>query len=152
MHGKKTLLMLVLAAIILPNRYWKRRRSFLEETARSLAWSASALVSPKVINYKALNTLTRIIPMNAIKTLAKVETECQSTSTDVQKRFKDVPKFYFSLNVEQGLQDTEMDEWKKRTDAVTHTRKYLKGEDTNKKVDSVVQALQTRPVRLKASG
>lgn len=104
---------------------------------------------PKVTDLKKSTTLTKIIPINAINALAKVATECQNASREVGNRFKDVPDFYFRFNVEQGLQDTEMDEWENQNDVVVHTRAYLL--DASESVDKAVKALHARPRRLKAS-
>jgi patatin-like phospholipase/acyl hydrolase len=100
----------------------------------------------KVNEITKSNIFTNIIPVPTIKALVKLATEAEQASNEVEEHFKKVPDFFFRLNVEQGMQTIEMDEYKERAKIVTHTREYLKTQ--NERLDKVVRSLRTRPQKL----
>ncbi|KAF9634920.1 hypothetical protein BFW01_g5815 [Lasiodiplodia theobromae] len=68
-------------------------------------------------------------------------TESGNTAEEMEQRYEDAPDFYFRFDVDQGLQNVGLDEWKQLGAVKTHTIAYTMETNVNKKIDKVVGKL-----------
>ena len=62
----------------------------------------------------------------------------------LKERYKNLPGVYHRLNVERGLEDVSLDEWKKLGEVKTHTLAYLNRHEISREVDEIVEILVGR--------
>jgi predicted acylesterase/phospholipase RssA len=106
---------------------------------------------PKVIGLAESDGFQKILPQNLIKVLKDIATDCEGVSEQIGSRFTEWTNFYFRFNVDRGLQDVSLAEWKKLEEVKTHTNKYLEQHDIDRKVDFLVNVLQDQPAVLPAA-
>jgi len=58
-----------------------------------------------------------------------------------KERYKNCPGLYHRLNVERGLEDVSLEEWKKLGEVKTHTTAYLRRDEVSNDIDVIVTAL-----------
>ncbi|KAF8532807.1 acyl transferase/acyl hydrolase/lysophospholipase, partial [Trichophaea hybrida] len=85
----------------------------------------------------------RLLPTKVITVLKGLATDSERASEGFEKRFGNIPGFYFRLNVEQGIQGITLEEWKKLDDIAAHTNQYLLKERVSQEVDKLVNVLAT---------
>jgi hypothetical protein len=105
----------------------------------------------KVIGLADSDAFHKTSPHNLIEVLKGIATDCEGLSEQIASRFTEWSNFYFRLNVDQGLQDVSLAEWKKLAEVKTHTDNYLGLHDVDKKVDQLVNVLQDQPAVLPAA-
>ena len=88
--------------------------------------------------------LTRNIPLDVVNALANIATDCEQVAADCEHRFPDSEGVYTRFSVEQGMQDVALEEWKKMRVTKTHTDNYLREPHMVRKIDAVVNRLQSR--------
>ncbi|KAJ6587311.1 hypothetical protein B0H10DRAFT_2094124 [Mycena sp. CBHHK59/15] len=80
--------------------------------------------------------------LNTIATVLKnIAMDCERIHEDNARRFRVIPNTYFRLNVLQGLQDLDPQQWEKSTEVLAHTNAYLKMQDTKAKLTDLVKVL-----------
>ncbi|EKM76758.1 hypothetical protein AGABI1DRAFT_44362, partial [Agaricus bisporus var. burnettii JB137-S8] len=84
----------------------------------------------------------RILPTDVIDALRRITTDCESTHEAMLHRFSKLPSTYFRLNVEQGMQEIELSEWEKLSNAEAHTTQYMRKEEVTEKLGSLVSAIR----------
>ena len=84
----------------------------------------------------------QIIPTNIISALRSITTDCEETHEEVLKRFASLPNTYFRLNVEHGMEGIQLSEWEKLSSVEAHTVQYMKREEVDKKLTSLVAAIR----------
>lgn len=80
-------------------------------------------------------------PLKLINALKEMATESDTTAERVQARFRDTNDTYFRFNVDRGLEDIELDEWKHLGSVETYTTGYLQQTTVSCQIDTVVKAL-----------
>jgi hypothetical protein len=105
----------------------------------------------KVAGFDKPGFLQRALPSDLIKVLASMATDTETEEKIANDRYKNYPGLYHRLNVEKGLEEVSLEEWKKLRDVKTHTKAYLRGDEVSNDIDVIVKALagkssQTFPV------
>lgn len=97
-----------------------------------------------VIGFKAPGLLQRALPTDLIKVLVKMATDAEDEASRMKSRFQNCAGLYHRLNVERGLEDVSLEEWKELGKVKTHTVQYLKEDTVNKSIDTIITALVDR--------
>lgn len=100
---------------------------------------------PSVIKLNVDNNIfKRLLPSNIMlaKALIKIATDCESAADEVGNKFSATPGVYYRLNVDRGLEEVSLEEWKKLKDVRIHTLKYLEREDVHGRVVNLVEKLR----------
>jgi hypothetical protein len=97
--------------------------------------------------FKKPNLFQRALQSDLIKVLASMATDTEDEEKLARDRYKSCPGLYHRLNVERGLEEVSLEEWKKLGEIKTHTRAYLRGYDASNDIDAIVKALVGRPLR-----
>lgn len=72
------------------------------------------------------NAFRKWIPIGIISVLKEIATTCNTAAEEVEELFKGVNSVYFRLNVDQGMQNISLQEWKKLEEVANSTNAYLK--------------------------
>lgn len=91
-------------------------------------------VSP-VLEPGRLQRLLIPLPIHVIRSQKDLSTSCEVVAEELEERFYDTPDLYFRFNVEHGLQDVGLDQYKKLDLIGILTRGYLHGFLVRKKVE-----------------
>ncbi|THU91085.1 FabD/lysophospholipase-like protein [Dendrothele bispora CBS 962.96] len=84
----------------------------------------------------------RILPSQLIDTLKNIATDCESVADELASQYGEREEsVYFRFNVTHGVGQISLEEWKKISEIVTHTKAYLQDSRISAYVDSVVQRL-----------
>ncbi|KAG6890171.1 hypothetical protein C0995_010875 [Termitomyces sp. Mi166 len=77
------------------------------------------------------------------KVLGDIATDCENLANRFEKEYGagNKAKTYFRFNVQQGMQDVGLTEWKKLGEVKTHTTQYLKNAVVNAEIDKIVEVL-----------
>jgi len=123
-------------------------RYLIEEAEREFGpmRNVSCIVSigtgkPKVAGFEAPGLFQRALPLDFIKVLASMATDSEAEALAMKARYQNCPGLYHRLNVERGLEEVSLEEWKKLGEVKTHTIMYLKRCDVSDDVDVIVSAL-----------
>jgi hypothetical protein len=126
-------------------------RYLIEEAQREfgLAREVGCIVSigtgkPKVAGFDAPGLFQRALPLDLIKVLVSMATDSEAEASRMKARYQNCPGLYHRLNVERGLEEISLEEWKMLGDVKTHTMEYLRQNDINTDVDVIVDALMGR--------
>ena len=87
----------------------------------------------------------------SIDALKRMATDCEKTEVDMSKKVLKRPGVYFRFNVERGLQEVGMEEWKELGNITSKTNEYLLDHKLDLAVKEVVSQLYTPVAKLKAS-
>jgi hypothetical protein len=99
---------------------------------------------PKVAGFKSPGLFQRALPLDLIKTLASMASESETEALAMMQRFQNCPGLYHRLNVERGLEEVSLEEWKKLGEVKTHTLAYLEGRDISNEVNVIAGSLAGR--------
>jgi len=102
----------------------------------------------EIINIKKPGFLQQIIPIDVIKALKAISTDCEATHEDMLHLFANSPNTYFRLNVEQGMQGIELSEWEKLANVEAHTMQYLRRQEVDRKLHLVGNAIKSPKAQL----
>ncbi|KAL1888426.1 hypothetical protein Sste5346_009543 [Sporothrix stenoceras] len=91
-------------------------------------------------------------PKKLIDALKNMATEADTTAERVQVRFQDTQDTYFRFNVNRGLEDLMLDEWKNLGKVRGYTSAYLNQSVVSSHVDVVVKALVASKVVPRSDG
>jgi hypothetical protein len=86
----------------------------------------------------------KILPTNAIDVLAKIATNANRVSEEMELKCRETPDIYFRFNVEQGLQNITLEEWEKLGEVKKCTTKYLNTVKVSRSIDKLVNILTRR--------
>lgn len=87
-----------------------------------------------------------------VDALKHIATDCETTAQDVNKWFKEKPDVYFRFNVEQGMQDIEMHDYRRLSEVASHTHHYQRREEYSRKLDVAVRKIGEQGKRRGSSG
>lgn len=92
-------------------------------------------------------TAFRIVPMDAIRAIQAIATNCEADADDMYRRLQsylsdNIDDFYVRLNVDRGLQNIRLDKWERLGDVQAFTSDYLVGPETKAKASRAVKGMQ----------
>ena len=96
---------------------------------------------PGTIGLPKPDMFQNLLPTELIHTLKMIATDCETTAIELSKRFIEAPDLYFRFNVTHGAGSISLNEWKKMSDIITHTKVYLEQSTVSGLIDSVVRLL-----------
>ncbi|KAJ7808425.1 hypothetical protein B0H14DRAFT_3762178 [Mycena olivaceomarginata] len=106
---------------------------------------------PHTINVPKPFPLNRLIPLDVIKAIQKIATDCEKEHQSLSHRFDGVDKLYFRFNVEQGMQDIQLNQWEKLGDVVANTRQYMQSQPVVNQLADAVKSLSEKIGRVSAT-
>ena len=83
----------------------------------------------------------KFIPTNVIPGLTGIATDPEDTHEAMLQLFANLPNTYFRLNVDQGMEDIQLSDWKKMRSVGVCTMEYMKKEEVRQDLDSLVNAI-----------
>lgn len=101
--------------------------------------------------YRTPGFFGRLLPTELIDALKKIATDCEETEVDMSKRFLKRPGIYFRFNVEHGLEEVGLEEWKELGNITSKTNEYLLDHKLDLIIKEAVAQLYTPTAKLKAS-
>jgi hypothetical protein len=96
----------------------------------------------KTISIPKPTLFQQVIPIEIIKAMKAIATDCETTAQAIAKRFRNMSNLYFRFNVEQGLQEVTLAQWDQLDKVTAHTRHYLKMQEVDKRIESAVDAIR----------
>jgi len=85
-----------------------------------------------------------MVPVNVIRVMVAMATDCEETARQMEKKFKHLPKTYFRFNVEQGLQNVKLGDWNRMAEVAARTRSYMEMPEVDQRLDTAVKAIRER--------
>lgn len=79
---------------------------------------------PGVIGLRKPDRFQQLLPVNLIKVMQRIATDCEANHQDM-RRNPFLEHKYFRFNVEQGMQGMSLDEWQRMGEVKTHTEQYV---------------------------
>jgi len=76
----------------------------------------------------------QIIPTDVVDALRAIATDCEDTHEHMLLLFAQLPRTYFRLNVEQGMQGMKLSEWERLSKVEAHTAQYLRRKEIEEKL------------------
>jgi len=97
----------------------------------------------RVIGLERPDVFQIMLPTNLIGVLRRIAADCDEESEAMATHLNqgDKPNSYFRLNVNEGLQNVSLAEWKRLNEVETHTVQYLRTNDVRQKVNQMVKLL-----------
>ena len=93
------------------------------------------------VGYAKPNAFQKWLPTSLISVLEKIATDSGKTAEEMESKYKSVPGIYQRFDVDRGLENVSLDEWKRLGEVRLYTKNYTKLELIDKRVDLVVDAL-----------
>jgi predicted acylesterase/phospholipase RssA len=85
-----------------------------------------------------------LLPKNAIDLLKKLATDCEQKAAECEKQYSHLQKLYYRFNVDHGLENMSMADWKMLSTVKAHTKSYLQKPSVGGRLDEVIDVLRTR--------
>jgi len=76
----------------------------------------------------------QIAPTDVVDALRAIATDCEDTHERMQRLFTQLPRTYFRLNVDQGMQRMKPSEWEILSRVEAHTAQYLRRNEIDEKM------------------
>lgn len=76
----------------------------------------------------------RVIPVDVIKELSNMATDCEQTALQMKRRFMNTPDFYFRFNADQAVGGVGLEEWKEVQNMIDQTLAYLQQNHVSKQL------------------
>jgi hypothetical protein len=99
---------------------------------------------PHTINVPKPFLLNRLIPLDVIKAIQRIATDCEKEHQSLAHRFDGVAKLYFRFNVGQGMQDIQLNQWEKLGDVAANTRQYIQSQPVINQLADAVKSLSEK--------
>lgn len=96
---------------------------------------------PDIIGFDKPGQLEKVLPVNLIKTLKNIATNCEDVHRELSNQYSELPGVYFRFNVDHGAGQVSLAEWNKIGEVVTHTKNYLGIPEVSKHIEQVVEGL-----------
>jgi len=94
-----------------------------------------------VTEFKSPGFFQRAIPTALIDALKDMTLDCERVAQRLDERFTERPGIYFRFNVEQGLQNIGLEEWKELGNIKAKTIQYLQDSNSEQRVKAAAHAL-----------
>ena len=95
----------------------------------------------KATTYDKPGVVQKTVPIKLAQVLKSIATNSEITAEEMKRRCRNIPGIYYRLNVDHGLDSIELEEWKRMREVTEHTKNYLKLQDVEQQVESIVEAL-----------
>ncbi|KAI5788779.1 acyl transferase/acyl hydrolase/lysophospholipase [Pyronema domesticum] len=99
---------------------------------------------PKPVYLHRPNFKQKILPTKAIDALARIVTNANRVSEEMEREYCETPDIYFRFNIEQGLQNITLEEWEKLGEVKECTTQYLNTVKVSRSIDKLVNILARR--------
>ncbi|KAJ7811658.1 acyl transferase/acyl hydrolase/lysophospholipase [Mycena leptocephala] len=96
---------------------------------------------PHTIKIPTPSLLKRLFPLDVIKAIKGIATDCEKQHQLSAHHFDPVPHVYFRFNVERGMQDIQLNQWERLGDVAANTRQYLLSHPTQNQLVDAVKSL-----------
>ena len=101
-----------------------------------------------IIGIKKPGFLQQVFPTDVIDALKVISTDCEARHEDMLRLFANSLNTYFRLNVDQGMQEIKLSEWKKLASVEAYTTLYMKRKEVDEKLTLVVDAIKSSSTQL----
>ncbi|CCX32884.1 Similar to Calcium-independent phospholipase A2-gamma; acc. no. Q9NP80 [Pyronema omphalodes CBS 100304] len=95
----------------------------------------------KFISLPEPTIFQKVFPTRIIEVLRRLATDSDRIAYEVERSFSERLGVYFRFNVNQGMQEIILEEWKKLSDVRAHTEQYLKQPRIARELESIVDIL-----------
>jgi hypothetical protein len=85
-----------------------------------------------------------ILPLDVVKAMCSIATDCEHSAQEVAQRFQDMPNVYFRFNREQGMQTIGLGQWERLDGVAIHTDQYMRTPEVDRKLDGAVSTIRGR--------
>jgi predicted acylesterase/phospholipase RssA len=92
-----------------------------------------------------------LLPRNVIGLLKELATDCEEKASECEKQYGHLPGLYYRFNVEHGLENVSLADWKMLSTMKAHTKAYLQEPLVERKLNQLVDVLQTRSANITAA-
>ncbi|KAJ7808446.1 acyl transferase/acyl hydrolase/lysophospholipase, partial [Mycena olivaceomarginata] len=95
---------------------------------------------PHTINVLKPSLMNRLIPLDVIKAIQKIATDCEKEHQSLSHRF------------DGGMQDIQLNQWEKLGDVVANTRQYMQSQPVENQLADAAKSLSEKIGRVSATG
>ena len=88
----------------------------------------------EAVSIKRPGLFQQIVPTDVVDALREIATDCEGTHEHMLLLFAQLPRTYFRLNVEQGMQGIKLSEWERLSKVEAHTAQYLRKKEVDEKL------------------
>lgn len=96
---------------------------------------------PRVKGIPTPGFIQRLIPFAIVKALQGIATDCEQSTQGITQRFQSIPYFCFRFNVEHGLQDVGLADWKMLNKVTIHTGMYIEVPEVDQRLEVAATAI-----------
>jgi len=89
-----------------------------------------------------------MVPTDVVDALRAIATDCEDTHEQMLRLFAQLPRTYFRLNVEQGMQGMKVSEWERLSKVEAHTAQYLRRKEIDEKLGLLGRIITVPKARL----
>ncbi|KAJ7348032.1 FabD/lysophospholipase-like protein [Mycena albidolilacea] len=107
---------------------------------------------PHTINIPKSSLLNQVIPLDVIKAMQKIATDCEKEHQSFAHHFDGIANLYFRFNVEQGMQNIQLNQWENLSDVAANTREYIQSQLVVNQLADAVKSLSEKIGRVPTTG
>ena len=102
----------------------------------------------KVASIERPGLFQQIVQTDVVNALRAIATDCEDTHEHMLRLFAQLPRTYFRLNAEQGMQGIKLSEWERLSKVEAHTAQYLRRKDIDEKLALLGRIITVPKARL----
>ncbi|KAJ7798552.1 hypothetical protein B0H14DRAFT_32821 [Mycena olivaceomarginata] len=99
---------------------------------------------PYTINIPKPSLLIRFLPLDIVKAIQDMATECEREHQSFAHHFEGIANLYFRFNLGQGVQDIQLNQWERLSGVVANTRQYLQSEPVVNQLSDAAKSLSEK--------
>ncbi|KIJ49330.1 hypothetical protein M422DRAFT_246422 [Sphaerobolus stellatus SS14] len=103
---------------------------------------------PQVIRFPESGVFEKILSKELLGLLKQIATDCEHVADRLHHHYINMPQLYFRMNVTHGAGMVNWEEWKKDSNVLSHTRSFLKDAIISAQVDSIVDCLCNKDMKI----
>ena len=96
---------------------------------------------PGTIGLSQPDAFQKILPTDMVGVLKGIATDCEQTAHEMAERFRQSPNRYFRFNVNHGIGNISLEEWKKMNEVQVHTKAYMQDVVVSSSINKVVEII-----------
>ena len=96
---------------------------------------------PGTIGLSQPDAFQKILPTDMVGVLKGIATDCEQTAHEMAERFRQSPNRYFRFNVNHGVGNISLEEWKKMNEVQVHTKAYMQDVVVSSSINKVVEII-----------
>ncbi|QRV95554.1 kinesin light chain [Ceratobasidium sp. AG-Ba] len=100
--------------------------------------------NPCTIPIPEPTAFNRIFPTNFINAMRAIASDNERAAETMAERFQEMPNVYFRLNVDQGMQSLQFEDWDRLGEIQAHTRAYLNRYSTSELMNRAAKSIKER--------